>query len=77
MRRVVVTGMGGLTALGSTWPEIRSRMEAGKTGTRYMTEWDRLADLNTRIGSPIDWFNHTTAYPRKKLVRWAASPCWR
>ncbi|MGA7710628.1 MAG: beta-ketoacyl-ACP synthase [Rhizomicrobium sp.] len=66
MRRVVVTGMGGLTALGSTWPEIRSRMEAGKTGTRYMTEWDRLADLNTRIGSPIDWFNHTTAYPRKK-----------
>jgi 3-oxoacyl-[acyl-carrier-protein] synthase II len=67
MRRVVVTGMAGLTALGGTWPEIRARMEAGETGTRYMTEWDRLVDLNTRVASAIDWFNHTTAYPRKKI----------
>jgi len=66
MRRVVVTGMGGLTALGGTWPEIRKRMEAGETGTRYMTEWDRLGDLNTRVASAIDWFDHTTIYPRKK-----------
>lgn len=67
MRRVVVTGMGGLTALGGTWPEIRTRMEAGETGTRYMTEWDRLSDLNTRVGSAIDWFDHTTIYSRKKV----------
>ena len=66
MRRVVVTGMGGLTALGGTWPEIRARMEAGQTGTRYMQEWDRLSDLNTKIGGAIDWFDHTTAYHRKK-----------
>jgi 3-oxoacyl-[acyl-carrier-protein] synthase II len=32
-----------------------------------MTEWDRLTDLNTRTAGPIDWFNHTTAYPRKKV----------
>lgn len=66
MRRVVVTGMGGLTALGATWPEIRTRMEAGETGTRYMPEWERLTDLNTRIGGAIDWFDHTKIYPRKK-----------
>jgi 3-oxoacyl-[acyl-carrier-protein] synthase II len=65
MRRVVVTGMGGLTALGGTWPEIRTRMEAGETGTRHMHEWERLVDLNTKLGSAIDWFDHTTAYPRK------------
>ena len=65
MRRVVVTGMGGLTALGGTWPEIRARMEAGETGTRFMHEWERLVDLNTKLGSAVDWFDHATAYPRK------------
>ncbi len=66
MRRVVVTGMGGITALGGTWPEIRARMEAGETGTRHMHEWDRLTDLNTKIGGAIDWFDHATIYNRKK-----------
>jgi len=66
MRRVVVTGMGGLTALGGEWPEIRTQMEAGRTGTRYMPEWERLSDLNTKLGGAIDWFDHTTIYPRKK-----------
>ncbi len=65
MRRVVVTGMGGLTALGGTWPEIRAKFAAGETGTRRMHEWERLTDLNTKLGSAVDWFDHTTAYPRK------------
>lgn len=65
MRRVVITGMGGLTSLGGTWPEIRSKMEAGETGTRHMQEWERLTDLNTKIGGAIDWFDHTSAYHRK------------
>ena len=65
MRRVVVTGMGGLTALGGTWPEIRARMAEGETGTRRMREWEPLVDLNTKLGSAVDWFDHTTAYPRK------------
>ncbi|HKD22545.1 MAG TPA: beta-ketoacyl synthase N-terminal-like domain-containing protein, partial [Rhizomicrobium sp.] len=65
MRRVVVTGMGGLTALGGAWPDIRARMAAGETGTRHMHEWERLVDLNTKLGSAIDWFDHTSAYPRK------------
>jgi 3-oxoacyl-[acyl-carrier-protein] synthase II len=41
-------------------------MEAGETGTRYMPEWERLADLNTRLAGPIDWFDSNSAYPRKK-----------
>jgi 3-oxoacyl-[acyl-carrier-protein] synthase II len=58
--------MGGLTPLGGTWPEIRAAMEAGRTGTRRMHEWDHLTDLNSKIGAPVDWFDHTKAYPRKK-----------
>ncbi len=73
MRRVVVTGMGGLTALGGTWPQIRARMEAGETGIRRMHEWDRLSDLNTKIGGAIDWFDHAAAYHRKKARSMGAS----
>jgi 3-oxoacyl-[acyl-carrier-protein] synthase II len=58
--------MGGLTSLGSDWQSIRARMEKGETGIRYMHEWDRLSDLNTRLGGPIDSFDHTAVFPRKK-----------
>ena len=67
MRRVVVTGAGGLTSLGGTWPQIRAKMEAGETGIRRIDEWDRLTDLNTKLGSAVDWFDHTTAYNRKAM----------
>lgn len=66
MRRVVVTGMGGITSLGGSWPEIRAALRQGRTGIRYITEWDRLEDLNTRLGAPVDWFDDVGLYPRKK-----------
>lgn len=66
MRRVVVTGMAGVTALGETWEEIRAALAAGRTGVRFMTEWDRYNDINTRLAAPIDGFSADTRYPRKK-----------
>src|SRR5208282_6657171 len=56
-RRVVVTGMGGITALGEDWPTIRTAFEAGKTAIRQMPEWNRYQTLNTRLGAPIDGFD--------------------
>jgi len=50
MRRVVITGMGGVTSLGNDWETVRSNFEAGKTGIRRMAEWDRYSDMNTRLG---------------------------
>jgi len=67
MRRVVVTGAGGVTALGNDWKSIRARIEAGETATRYMAEWDRLDGLNTRLAAPIPDFDVEDRYPRKKL----------
>ncbi|WP_206539998.1 beta-ketoacyl-ACP synthase [Ruegeria sp. ANG-R] len=67
MRRVVVTGMSGVTSLGETWGEIRQRMEQGQTGIRYMHEWDDCQDLNTRLGGPIDTFEPRDHYNRKAL----------
>jgi 3-oxoacyl-[acyl-carrier-protein] synthase II len=67
MRRVVVTGMGGITSLGDTWPAIAEHMRAGRTGIRHMASWDRYDGLNTRLAGPIEGFDVEAIYPRKKL----------
>lgn len=66
MRRVVVTGMGGISALGDDWPTIRGKMRAGKTAVQRMDEWDRYDGINTRLAAPVEGFNVEGRYPRKK-----------
>lgn len=53
MRRVVVTGMGGVTSLGHRWAEIEQNMKAGNTGIRHMPEWADIENMNTQLGAPI------------------------
>lgn len=67
MKRVVVTGMAGVTALGSTWQEIEPRIRQGRNAVRLMPEWDYIEGLNTRIAAPIDDFETLPHYPRKML----------
>ena len=50
MRRVVVTGMGGVCGLGASWPEIEAGLRARRNTMRRMHEWDRYTDMNTRLG---------------------------
>ena len=66
-RRVVITGMGGITALGEDWPTIRAHLQAQTTAVRRMPEWDRFVTLNTRLAAPIDGFDVSRRYNRKKL----------
>ena len=42
MKRVVVTGMAGITSLGSDWASIEANFLAGRSGIRRMDEWDRV-----------------------------------
>lgn len=67
MRRVVVTGMAGVTSLGTEWTDIREAMMAGQTGIRYIDEWNKLADLKTRLGAPATFFEHEKIFPRKQM----------
>jgi 3-oxoacyl-[acyl-carrier-protein] synthase II len=67
MRRVVVTGVGGITGLGDTWPAIRGRMLKGETAVRTMTEWERFSGLNTRLGAPALGFEIESRFPRKAI----------
>jgi len=67
MRRVVVTGMGGITALGSSWADVEAGFRAGKNAVRRMPEWDHLTDLATRLAAPVDGFAPPDRWTRKQL----------
>ncbi|MFL0804948.1 MAG: beta-ketoacyl-ACP synthase [Agarilytica sp.] len=66
-KRVVVTGMGVVSSLGSSWDQFSANIRAGKSGIRYMKAWDRYPELNTRLGGPIENFEIPSHYTRKKV----------
>jgi 3-oxoacyl-[acyl-carrier-protein] synthase II len=64
-RRVVVTGMGGLTSLGDNYAALEVSLRAGQSGVRIMPEWAAYEDLQTRLGAPLLDFYPPCHYPRK------------
>ena len=64
-RRVVVTGMGAITALGDSWTQFENNLRNNVSGVSYMPEWERFEGLNTRIAGPIKNFNLPPHYNRK------------
>lgn len=67
MKRVVVTGMAGITSLGSDWASIAAHFSSNRSGIRYMQEWDRFTELNTRLAGPVDDFAVPKHWTRKQL----------
>jgi 3-oxoacyl-[acyl-carrier-protein] synthase II len=65
MRRVVVTGMAGITSLGQTWEAIEGNLREGASGVQRMPEWERYGDLLTRLGAPVLDFALPPHYTRK------------
>ena len=66
MRRVVVTGVGGVCGLGASWSEILAGLRARRNAIRTMHEWDRYTDMNTRLAGPIE-FSPPPHWTRKQL----------
>jgi len=65
--RVAVTGMAGITSLGSDFDSVFAAMGAGRSGIRTMEEWARYDGLNTHLAGPIADFAVPEHYPRKKI----------
>ena len=66
MRRVVVTGMSGICALGDNWADIYKGLKARKNCVQRMP-WDEIQGLHTRLGAPIPDFTTPKHYSRKML----------
>ncbi|MDR3324215.1 MAG: beta-ketoacyl-ACP synthase, partial [Zoogloeaceae bacterium] len=56
-RRVVVTGMGGISPLGCDWEIIEARLRACRNAVCVMEEWQDIRGLNTRLGAPAAAFS--------------------
>ena len=67
MKRVVVTGMAGLTSIGQDWESVENSLKQKRSGIRHMLDWDRYDMLNTRLGGPILDFEKPKHYTRKKI----------
>ncbi len=66
-KRVVITGMSGITSLGNHWKEIRNNMMQGKTGIKTIEAWKEIKGLNTALGGPIEDFKVPAHYTRKQM----------
>ncbi|MGY3904549.1 beta-ketoacyl-ACP synthase [Aeromonas lusitana] len=66
MKRVVVTGMAGVTAFGNDWQSVGPRLKGEHNAVREMPEWAVYEGLNTRLAAPIMDFTLPARYPRKK-----------
>ena len=66
-RRVVVTGFGGITALGHDWPSIRANLRARRSGVKFMDEWAAFSELNTKLAAPVAPYDLPPQYNRKSM----------
>ncbi|MFA0438705.1 beta-ketoacyl-ACP synthase II [Vibrio sp. 10N.286.49.C2] len=66
-RRVVVTGMSGVTAFGNDWGSIEPKLRACENATQYMASYEQYDGLNTKLAAPIDHFELPKHYKRKQV----------
>jgi 3-oxoacyl-[acyl-carrier-protein] synthase II len=67
-RRVVVTGLGTRTALGSSVDELWGNLLAGKSGISQIERID-VSDIATKIGSEVKDFDITDFMSRRDARR--------
>ncbi len=66
-RRVVITGMGGVTALGEDWPAVSAGLKRMENAVIGMPEWREFEGLNTLLAAPLPNFILPEHYTRKRI----------
>ncbi|MGX2975071.1 beta-ketoacyl-ACP synthase [Ursidibacter arcticus] len=68
MKRVVVTGIGGITAFGNEWQVIKAAFQQKQNAVKAMTDWEeRYPELEARLGAVIDGYAPPKHWNRKQL----------
>jgi len=67
MKRVVVTGMASITALGDDWNVFKAALIKGENAVKRMPSWDYIDGLNTNLAAPVESFSRPANYTRKKV----------
>nr|WP_246395125.1 beta-ketoacyl-ACP synthase [Microbulbifer rhizosphaerae] len=67
MKRVVVTGMAGISPIGQGWQQVRESLQQRRSGVVYMDDWNKYEGLETRLGAPVVDFEKPAHYTRKRV----------
>jgi 3-oxoacyl-[acyl-carrier-protein] synthase II len=65
-RRVVVTGIGLVSPIGNSLPEVQSALLEGRHGISHMEGWERISGVESRIAGVVPCFS-TGDIDRKSL----------
>ncbi|WP_416192511.1 beta-ketoacyl-ACP synthase [Neisseria sp. CCUG12390] len=65
--RVVITGIGGITAFGRDWESIQTAFKAGKNAVRHIDWSERYPELEAQLGAPIEHYAPPAHWTRKQL----------
>jgi len=66
MKRVVVTGMAGISPLGTGWADVKKKLLSLENGVVRMDEWDKYKGLNTKLACPaVGFVLPEDRYPRR------------
>ena len=66
-KRVVITGIGGITAFGRDWAGIQAAFKAGKNAVKQMDWHGRFPELETQLGAPLPDYAPPAHWTRKQL----------
>ncbi|EHD1694558.1 beta-ketoacyl-ACP synthase [Vibrio vulnificus] len=66
-RRVVVTGMSGVTAFGNDWQSVEPKLRALENATQFMENYQQYEGLNTKLAAPVVDFELPSHYKRKQV----------
>ncbi|ASU39681.1 beta-ketoacyl-ACP synthase II [Herbaspirillum sp. meg3] len=64
-RRVVVTGMAGISPIGNDWQHALESLRSYRNAVVRMPDWDEYSGLHTRLGAPAAEFDLSDRYNRK------------
>ncbi|OOF36765.1 beta-ketoacyl-ACP synthase [Rodentibacter heidelbergensis] len=68
MKRVVVTGIGAITAFGKEWKEVKAAFQRKQNAVQAKTDWlERYPELEARLGAEIHHYQPPTHWTRKQL----------
>jgi len=66
-RRVVVTGMAGLSPIGSDWKGVSEALRSGRSGVEPLAELGEIEGMTTRLAARVTDFAIPDSYPRKRI----------
>lgn len=67
MKRVVITGVGGITAFGRDWPTVQTAFKRKRNAVVNMGWQERFPDLEAHLGAPVPEYAPPAHWTRKQL----------